>query len=87
MTKEYESQLMRLRTLRRMTQRELADALGVTEHTVSNWESGRSVPRLTPDQYLTLLKVLQISAEQLPRNFGPQPIHDTTKPAPRAEED
>ncbi len=75
MVRDLESPLMRLRTIRRVSQRELADALGVTEHTVSNWESGRSIPKLTPRQYLILLRVLEISPEDLPEDFGPQPIH------------
>lgn len=65
------SPLMRLRTLRHVTQKELADALGVTENTVGNWERGRAIPKLTPTQFKTLLKVLQITADELPDNFGP----------------
>lgn len=61
-----------------MTQKDLADRLGVTESTVKNWESGRSQPSLTPTQYKTLLKVLQITVDQLPDNFGPVPVHTTT---------
>ena len=64
------SPLMKLRTLRFITQKELADALGVTQNTVANWERGRAIPRLTPFQYKTLLKVLQISPEELPDDFG-----------------
>lgn len=64
------SSLMRLRTLRFITQKQLADALGVTENTVANWERGRAVPKLTPAQFKTLLKVLQITADELPDNFG-----------------
>ena len=67
------SPLMRLRTLRHLTQKELADALGVTENTVANWERGRAIPKLTPSQFKTLVKVLQISLEDLPDDFGPQP--------------
>jgi transcriptional regulator with XRE-family HTH domain len=66
------SALMRLRTLRHLTQKELADALGVTENTVANWERGRAIPKLTPSQFKTLVKMLQISLEDLPDDFGPQ---------------
>lgn len=72
MSRKFESLLVRLRTLRGITQQVLADVLGVTVHTVSNWETGRSVPKLTPRQFKTLLRVLQINAEQLPDDFGPQ---------------
>lgn len=61
---------MRLRTIRFMTQKQLAEAVGVTETTVRNWEAGRSVPKLTPIQYKTLLKVLQITSDELPDEFG-----------------
>jgi len=66
------SALMRLRTLRHLTQKELADALGVTENTVANWERGRAIPKLTPSQFKTLVKMLQIGLEELPDDFGPQ---------------
>ncbi len=71
------SSLMRLRTIRHITQKELADSLGVTENTVANWERGRSIPKLTPNQFKTLLKVLEISIDDLPDDFGP-PKHNNT---------
>lgn len=37
--------IKRLREARRMSQVELADALGVSTKTVSNWERGRNDPR------------------------------------------
>ncbi len=70
MAKEALSPLLKLRTLQNITQRELADALGVTTDTVANWERGRSVPKLTIPQFKTLLKVLQVTVDDLPDDFG-----------------
>ncbi len=71
MSKKFErSPLMRLRVQQFMTQKQLAEALGVTEATVSNWEAGRSVPKLTPIQYKKLLEILQITSAELPDKFG-----------------
>lgn len=72
MAERFESLLVKLRLLRGISQQTLADALGVTKHTVSNWEVGRSIPRLTPRQYKALLRKLQITSDQLPNDFGPQ---------------
>lgn len=83
MAKKPLSALMRLRTLRFITQKELAEALGVTINTVSNWESGRSIPKLTPLQYKILLKKLEITSDELPDHFGPP--NNMTEPTPDDE--
>lgn len=71
MLKKLESSpLKRLRVKRFLTQKQLGEGLGVTEMTVSNWESGRSVPKLTPVQYKKLLEILQITSAELPDQFG-----------------
>jgi putative transcriptional regulator len=80
MTLENVSPLAMLRRLRFMSQEELGKAIGVTGNTVARWERGEVQPRLTPRQYKELAKVLHIKPEELPDDFGPQPIHDT---APR----
>lgn len=77
MTREFESPLMRLRTLRRITQEELAREMGVSTQTVSNWETGQTTPKLTLGDWRKLAKILEVPLEQLPDRFGPQPIHDT----------
>lgn len=54
-----------LRAKAKITQKQVADGLGLTVGTVSNWESGRKHLRLDPSQMLTLCKILGCSLEQL----------------------
>lgn len=70
--KPFGSQLVELRQKVGVTQEALAEALGVTDHTVRNWEKGRAEPRLTIRQTKRLCAVLQCSLEDLPDNFGPE---------------
>ena len=56
---EQEAALLKLRKSRDLTQKQIADALGVTVQTVSNWEVGRAEPKLTIRQFKALLRVLQ----------------------------
>ena len=86
MSRSFESPIVRFRILRGITQKDLADALGVTEQTVSNWEVGRTEPKLSPKQYKTLLRVLQITSEQLPDNFGPPKDIENISPLRRLRE-
>jgi DNA-binding transcriptional regulator YiaG len=67
---EQESALVRLRRSRNLTQKQIADALGVTVQTVSNWEVGRVEPKLTIRQFKVLLKILECSVDELPDDFG-----------------
>ena len=71
MAKKPWSSLKKLRMRQELTQKELAEALGVTDDTVANWERGRSVPTLTIPQFKMLLKVLQVTPEELPDDFSP----------------
>lgn len=69
-TQEQESALVRLRRSRNLTQKQIADALGVTVQTVSNWEVGRVEPKLTIRQFKVLLKMLECSVDELPDDLG-----------------
>ena len=51
-----------------LTQRQVAEALKITDQTVSNWESNRVEPKLTIHQTQMLCQVLQCGLEDLP-NF------------------
>lgn len=66
-----ESPLVALRAKVGLTQEELASELGVTDHTVRNWEKGRSEAKLTIKQFKKLCSLLQCSADELPDTFSP----------------
>lgn len=57
---------LRLRRSPKLTQRELALALDVTETTIRNWEKGREEPHLTFRQIKTLCRLLQCTLDELP---------------------
>mgnify|MGYP002777166840 FL=1 len=56
---------MKLRERVGKTQREVALELNVTTQTISNWETGQRVPRLTPKQTYDLCKILDCTLEDL----------------------
>lgn len=56
---------MKLRERAGLTQRQVAEALGKTDQTVSNWENGVRAPRLTPRETLALCRVLKCTLEEL----------------------
>jgi DNA-binding transcriptional regulator YiaG len=68
---EQEAALVRLRRNQNLTQKQVADALGITVQTVSNWEVGRAEPKLTIRQFKMLLKILKCTADELPDDLGP----------------
>jgi DNA-binding XRE family transcriptional regulator len=51
-----------------LTQRQVAEAIRVTDQTVSNWEAGRFEPKLTISQTQALCRILQCPLDELP-NF------------------
>lgn len=56
----------------KLTQKQVADALGVTSRTIQSWELGETVPRLTLDKTLLLCKILNCTLEELVNCFYPQ---------------
>ena len=65
MKEDLGKQMLRLRERAGLTQRQVALALNITDQTVSNWETGHRVPKLSPPQTLKLCKVLECSLEEL----------------------
>lgn len=58
-----------IRQAARMTQREWADLLGVTISTVSNWERGVQVPRLTFEQTRKMMEASGMTIDQLEQAY------------------
>jgi DNA-binding XRE family transcriptional regulator len=58
-----------LRKEAKLTQRQLANALDVTEDTVANWEAGRSSPKLEIWQVKALCRLLGKPIEEVPDSF------------------
>jgi transcriptional regulator with XRE-family HTH domain len=67
-----ESPLEALRMRANKTQEQVADALGVTDHTYRNWVKGRAVAKLTIQQVKALCDVLGCELRELPDDFAPQ---------------
>lgn len=55
--------LMKTRAACKLTRREVANQVGVTEVTIFNWENGRSEPRAS--DILALCKVYGCTADEL----------------------
>ncbi|MGE3960123.1 MAG: helix-turn-helix domain-containing protein [Dehalococcoidia bacterium] len=59
------SRLRDLRRRSRLSQRQLADIVGLSQRKVSDIETGRRPPVLLPEQYVQLTDVLQVSLAEL----------------------
>lgn len=71
------SPLVPLRERAGLTQEALAQKLGVTDHTVRNWEKGRAEPRLTIRQVKAMCAALKCTLEELPDDFCPNKSAET----------
>ena len=60
---------MNKRKILGLTQRQLADVVGVTDQAVSDWERGVRMPRLSPRQAAALCGLLQVSIDELAQMF------------------
>lgn len=69
-TPNMESRFVSLRIKAGLTQKAIADALGVTEQAVRNWERGKNEPRLTIKQTKLLCRLLGITLEEMPDSFS-----------------
>ena len=57
--------LTKLRQRSGLTQQELADAIGVTQKTISIWEKGAVEPKVTFEQTKRLMEVLNCTLDEL----------------------
>ncbi len=58
------------RSMAKATQKDIADSLGITRQTVSNWEIGTTLPTLNPEQTRKLCLILNVSLEELAQAFS-----------------
>ncbi len=63
MVEKFRNSLIELRTIRRLTQKQVADKLEVAVSTYANWEQGRTQPGI--DDIYGLLSVFEIDANEL----------------------
>jgi putative transcriptional regulator len=63
--------------LRGYKQKDIAEHLGLSEQTVSNWMTGRTEAKLSLSEWKKLALYLGCRLEDLPDSFAPQPIHNT----------
>jgi putative transcriptional regulator len=60
---------MNKRKILGLTQRDIANALGITDQAVSDWERGVRTPRLSPRQTAILCQLMQLDVFQLADMF------------------
>ena len=59
-----------LRKAKGVTQKQIADALELSERTVIDWESGKRVPKLYVWQVKALCQLLSVSIFEIPNSFA-----------------
>ncbi len=64
-----ESKFVMRRKRLKLTQKDLSDAIGISVRSISHWEQGTHLPRLTPKQFSDLCRVLECSIHDLAGDF------------------
>ncbi|NER84071.1 MAG: helix-turn-helix transcriptional regulator [Leptolyngbya sp. SIO1D8] len=62
------------RKRKKLTQRQVADAVGVDPRTVQRWESGETLPELTLPQVSAFCHLFECSVDDLVRDFYPETV-------------
>lgn len=60
---------MKLLKLIELDQKDFAEAIGVTPHTVTNWVRGKTKPKLTLGEWRKVAQILGVPLEKLPDDF------------------
>lgn len=76
---KYHSDFKKLRFMAGLTQKELADELGLGHKTISRWETGERQPLLNPYQWKALCRALNVTADQIPDHFCPTDTSEGSK--------
>jgi len=76
--------IVALRTARKMSQSDLAEALDVSRQSISKWETDSSVPEL--EKLVALCEIFGVSMDMLVRGIGESEEHaESSAPAPETE--
>lgn len=68
--KDKESPFRKRREELGLTQRDIALALGKTDQTISNWETGLYEPKMTPREVKRLCRLMNWTLEEMPDEFA-----------------
>lgn len=64
-----ESKFVMRRKQLKLTQKDISEAIGISVRSISHWEQGTHLPRLTPKQFSDLCRVLECSIHELASDF------------------
>jgi len=78
--------MRKLRERLGLTTADVASALGIADSTVRNWDYGRTVPRLRVDQFVRLLRLYQVTPEELLDAVAQSIPHDRNDEPPHGWE-